>query len=389
MEGKVKAKNKIAFLLKKERESLGLTLKEVSKKMEFLHYQTLSNIESGKRDIKAWELAKLANIYSRDIDFFFKPEKKIEGYKILWRSPEENIKKEEIKRKFLNYCEKYKNLLLLLGEIEQENRKLFLNVNKNNLLTQNSFEYVSEIASKYSNLLQLGSRPSCSLVKILEEKVGIKIIHLELGSEISGGSTFGDFGMAILINANDASWRRNYDLAHEFFHLITWDIFSPEEIYKKDKQGKSKIEQLANVFASAFLLPEYELRSEFKKRIKNDQISMISLTEIAREFDVSIEALLWRLVNLNLIEKGTVKKELEKGTIKDIDRVSRYKSWRGEKPYLSSRYISLAIKAFQMGKISKAKLAEYIGKRFSEVPLFLQRYGYNESEDYSVEYSVT
>jgi len=382
-------KNKIASLLKNERESLGLTLKEVSEKIGFAHYQTLSGIESGEREIKAWELAKLATIYGRDVDFFLQPEERKKEAKILWRNPEENAKKKEIKRTFLTFCEKYKNLLELLEERQKENKELFLPLNKNNLLNQNSFEYVEKIASDYLNLLQLGSRPACSLAKILEEKIGIKIIHLELIPEFSGGSTFGEFGMAILINSNDAPWRRNYDLAHEFFHLTTWDYFSPEEIYKKDRQGKNRIEQLADVFASAFLLPEDELRSEFKKRVEKNSISYLNLIEIAREFGVSIEALLWRLVNLNLIKKDTVKGELEKRSIKDFDKKFRHTDWGEEKPYLSSRYISLAIKAFQMGKISKAKFAEYVGKKFSEATSFLKKYGYDENEDYSVAYNIT
>ena len=385
----MKEKNKIASLLKSERESLGLTLKEVSEKMEFAHYQTLSNIESGEREIKAWELAKLSNIYSRDIDFFLWLEKRKKEANILWRNPEESVKKKGIERKFLSFCEKYQNLLKLIGEKEQENKELFLHVSKNNLLNRNSFEYVSKIASDYLNLLQLGSRPACSLEKILEEKVGIKIIHLELDPEISGGSTVGDFGVAILINANDAPWRRNYDLAHEFFHLITWNYFSPEEIYKKDRKGKNRIEQLADVFASAFLLPEDELRNEFSKKSEKNYISYLNLIETAREFGVSIEALLWRLVNLNLIKKDTVIKELERGSIKDVDRKHRNSYLDGEKPYLSSKYISLAIKAFQMGKISKAKFAEYVDKKFSEVSSFIKKYGYDENEDYSVTFSTT
>lgn len=111
-------KYKIASLLKSERELLGLTLKEVSERIGFANYQTLSSIESGKRGIKAWELAKLADIYGRDIDFFLLPEEGKNEVKILWRNPEESLKKEEIKRKFLLFCEKYKNLLKLLGEKE-------------------------------------------------------------------------------------------------------------------------------------------------------------------------------------------------------------------------------------------------------------------------------
>jgi Zn-dependent peptidase ImmA (M78 family)/transcriptional regulator with XRE-family HTH domain len=379
----------IASLLKKERESLGFTLKEVSEKIGFAHYQTLRNIESGEREIKAWELVKLSNIYGRGLNYFLWPEERKVEAEILWRNPEQSTDKEEIKRKFLSFCEKYKNLLKLLGEKEQENKELLLPLSKNKLINQNSFEYVTKIASDYLNLLQLGSRPACSSAKILEEKVGIKIIHLELEPGISGGSTIGDFGMAILINANDAPWRRNYNLGHEFFHLITWNHFSSEEIYKKDKKGKNRIEQLSDVFASAFLLPENELRNEFQKKVEKKNISYLNLVEIAREFDVSIEALLWRLVNLNLIKKETVPSELEKGNIKDFDRKIRSTYWGGEKPYLSSKYISLAIKALQMGKISKTKFAEYVDKKFSEVPSFLKKYGYDENEDYSVEYSIT
>ncbi|MCK4646943.1 MAG: hypothetical protein KAU46_11885, partial [Candidatus Aminicenantes bacterium] len=118
-------------------------------------------------------------------------------------------------------------------------------------------------------------------------------------------------------------------------------------------------------------------------------ISYLNLIETAREFGVSIEALLWRLVNLNLIKKDTVIKELERGSIKDVDRKHRNSYLDGEKPYLSSKYISLAIKAFQMGKISKAKFAEYVDKKFSEVSSFIKKYGYDENEDYSVTFSTT
>ena len=60
----------LSDLLKNEREELGFTLKSVSKKMGFNNYQTLSSIEAGEREVKAWELSQLANIYGRDIEYF-------------------------------------------------------------------------------------------------------------------------------------------------------------------------------------------------------------------------------------------------------------------------------------------------------------------------------
>lgn len=372
-----------ASLLKKEREALKLTLKEVSDKMGFSHYQILSSIESGKRDLKAWELASLAKLYHRDINYFLFPEEKKKEAEVLWRTPKPGPHQEEIKRDFFNYCYKYKALLKLLGEKGTENRDEILPADKDNLLDSRSFEYVAKKASRYIDLLQLGARPACALAKTLEDKIGIKILYMALPEGVSGGSTVSEFGMAILVNSEDAPWRRNFDLAHEFFHLITWDYFPSDQIYRKDK-----VERLANVFASAFLMPEEEIKSEVEKRTTAGSISDFSLIEIARDFEVSMEALLWRLVNLGLLDKKVVDDGIALNRLRDMEKRTRKTDPRADNPYLSSRYISLAIRAFHLGKISKAKLAEYVGKKFSEVPEFLRENGYSEDEDYSVEYSV-
>ena len=374
----------LASLLKKERKVLGLTLKEVSHKLGFSHYQTLSNIESGKRDIKAWELAGLSKTYGRDVDYFLFPKHQKKEGKILWRNPEANIQHERVKRIFFNYCEKYRSLLKLLGEKELENRDLLLLTEKSELLNRHSFEYVAKKAADYLNLLQLGARPSCSLSKILEDKIGIKVLYMSLPDGISGASAISDFGMAILVNSEDAPWRRNFDLAHEFFHLITWDYFPIEQIYEKDN-----IERLANVFASAFLMPEDEIRREVEKRTCSGKITYFGLIEIAQDFDVSIDALLWRLVNLGVMDKKAAINEIETGRLKDMEKKTRSVDTKTKKPYLSSRYIALAIKAFHLGRISRAKLADYVGKNYSEIPTFLTEFGYREDEDYSVEYSIT
>jgi len=383
---------KLANCLKRERESLDFTQKEVSKKLGFNNYQTLSSIEAGEREVKAWELVKLAEIYGRDIDYFLNLELPETTFsRILWRSPETSPQKTLVERQFISLCKHYQNLLNLLNEPEVSYTGLIFKIEKHRLLAQDAFKYIENLASKYISILKLGYRPSCSLTKILEEEMGIKIIFLPIDSNISGGSTIDDnFGMAVLVNANDAPWRRNFDLAHEFFHLITWEDFAPDEIYQDETRGKSRVEQLADVFAASLLLPEEEVRDEFETRTENKSISYLNLVEIARDFEVSIEALLWRLVNLGLLKKENIQDELEKGTIKDIDKKHRHTDWaETEKPYLSAKFISLAIKAFHLGKISKGKLAEYVGEKYSAIPSFLKRYGYDENEDYSIAYRTT
>jgi Zn-dependent peptidase ImmA (M78 family)/DNA-binding XRE family transcriptional regulator len=382
---------KLANLLKKERESLDLTLKEVSKKLGFNNYQTLSSIEAGEREVKAWELAKLARIYGRDIDYYLNFDSPKKEVRILWRSPETSPQKTLIERQFISICERYQNLLKILDEPNISATGSKLNIDKHELLTQDAFKCVEELASRYLSILKLGYRPARSLAKILEEEMGIKIIFLPMDSDISGGSTIDkEFGMAVLVNSNDAPWRRNIDLAYEFFHLTTWEDFTPEVIYQDNIGGKNRVEQLANIFASSLLIPEKEIRDVFNERADKNSISYLNLVDIARDFEVSIEALLWRLVNLGLLRKEDIQEELEKGSIKDIDKKQQNTDWAEiEKPYLSTKYISLAIKAFYLGKISKGKLAEYVDENYSAIPSFLNKYGYDENEDYSVVYRTT
>jgi Zn-dependent peptidase ImmA (M78 family) len=389
LEGIMDKNTTIAYILKKEREALNYTLKYVSKKMGFSNYQTLGSIESGEREIKAWELAKLAEIYGRKIDFFISKQTGIFQPKVLWRDPSKTEQTIEAERRFLLFCQNYKRLLELTNE---DNTKLpvfhFSSHDKKEFRSR-GFNYVVELSEECRRILNLGGRPAYSLSNILEQVLGILVLYMDLGSGGSGASTSGDFGRAILINSSDAPWRRNYDLAHELFHLITWDIFSDEEIYSKSKNTKSEVEQWADAFASAILLPAEEVRREFSKRLDGNKIAYISLVEIAREFKVSIEALLWRLVNLNLLNRKDVEKCIREEEIKDINKKMRITDWIDEKPYLSSRYVALAIKALQMGRISKAKFAEYINKPFSEVSSFLKKYGYDENEDYSIAFAAS
>ncbi|MFW6131605.1 MAG: ImmA/IrrE family metallo-endopeptidase [Candidatus Aminicenantaceae bacterium] len=209
-----------------------------------------------------------------------------------------------------------------------------------------------------------------------------------MDSDISEGCTKDHhFGSAILINENNAPWRRHFDIAHELFHLITWELFTEEEIHHDKIEGERRVEQLADVFASSLLLPEKEVRDEFEKRIDEESITYLDLVHMARDFVVPLEALLLRMINIGLLDKEKIQKGMDNGSVKDIDKKYRHSQWsETAKPHISERYISLAIKAFFLGKITKEKLAEYVDESYSAIPSFLRNYGYDENEDYSIEY---
>jgi len=93
------------------------------------------------------------------------------------------------------------------------------------------------------------------------------------------------------------------------------------------------------------------------------------------------------LTHLGLLDIEKIQEDLENGNIQDFDKKYRHSQWaETAKPHLSARYISLAIKAFLSGKITKEILAEYVDESYSTIPAFLRKYGYDENEEYSLGY---
>ncbi|MEK7449843.1 MAG: XRE family transcriptional regulator [Planctomycetota bacterium] len=376
--------------LEAEREKLGLKLQEVATQMGFPNYQTLRSIELGEREIKAWELSKLARIYHRDFSYFLEGpiNAEVVNPRIIWRA--QSAKTPLVEQKFLRFIENYEKIEKMVCVKKDKFKPIQWDDKEKNDFYQYPYRKIEDLALNHQRLLNLGGRPAYILPKILEESLTVKIFYWNLGDAGSGASTIHDiFGPAILINAGDSTWRRHYNIAHEFFHLLTWSIFTDEEIYDKN-EGKSKVEQWADAFASALLMPSEEIRAKFNKRHTKDGIAFFDLVELSQEFEVSTEALLWRLVNLNILKRTSVQTALQEGLLQQIDRQKRNETGKKDiEPDTSPRFINLAIKAFSMGRISKAKLAEYLEIPFSEASSFLKKRGYDENKDYTREFSVT
>lgn len=366
--------------LKKARERLNMKLQEVATQMDFNHYQIVSSIEDGTRKIKASELAKLSKIYLRDISYFLNPKEEKEDLVVLWRNKQEGSKIKIIEQQFLRYCNNYFDLEERLG-IEH---KIFLQKLNNYTSSDFNIQSVNKIANEYYRMLQLGSRPACILEKVLEEKYHIKVVYMNLENYASAASAIGKFGTAILINSSERSWRSNYNIAHELFHIITWDVFENYDVHTYC-DDKSPVEKWADIFASNILLPSDEVITEFENRIKDEKISIIDLIGIAREFEVSTSALLWRLVNLKRLNKKDVEKLIDDESFRLIDKEHRNHIKHSKTPQISNRYINLAFKAYQKGLISKGKLSDYLNVDRSEVDSELQEYGYNIEEIYEQE----
>ncbi len=189
-----------------------------------------------------------------------------------------------------------------------------------------------------------------------------------------------------LMNLNEAPWRRNYNFAHEIFHLITWNSFPPD-LLEKDQNLWDKLEKTANVFASCLLLPSDVVTVEFEKNIDKNSIAYIDLIGMARKFDVSTEALLFRLLNLKLLDKNTVDNILKDQLFREIDKSTMAPSW-WQPPEFPERFVRLAFVVYKKGRLSKAKLAEMLDTSLIDLAKTLQEYGHKDREGYDAEVRV-
>ena len=231
--------------LSKAREAIGYTQKKVFE-LTGISTPCLSDYENNKREPRFSDLSRLAEVYKRSIEFFLTDKLPAEPI-MLWRDGPSNIEEtKETEAEFRRFCQQYRKLELCTGET----RKAVFPQPEVANPDQFSWPQAESFARKIHNDLCLGDIPSASLKRILEERYYVKIFHLEFtGSALSTVSD--EFGPAVLLNSRNVSWRRNYDLAHELFHLLTWSIFRV-----KSREPSENEERLANFFASTLLMPE-------------------------------------------------------------------------------------------------------------------------------------
>ena len=354
--------------LKKAREAIGYNQTEAAQKAGLSSASTICDFENGRREPKFSQLSKLAGIYHKSVEFFFSENIPADPI-LLWRSsPADEITRKKVEAEFKELCEQYYKLEVLTEELRS------VRLPEPDCKDSNEFQFreAYSLAHKTAKEFSLGDIPSSSLKRILEEKYYIKIFHLPfVGSAIS---TVDQFGYAILLNSSESTkeWRRNYDLAHELFHLLTWDVFRKKV---EDCMPSDMEEKLANAFASALLMPEELLRDKIRQYSNNKgQISFDGLNDIAREFDVSLEALLWRL--------HFVYHKEESETVKYIEIVKNYRTTRqsavpGKFP---ERYCVLAERALREGKLSLLQFAKFMSMPYKKAQDYLV-----EDEDFTDE----
>ena len=187
-----------------------------------------------------------------------------------------------------------------------------------------SFKYSDAyaLAEEIRSELDLGDYPATSFVKVLEEKYGVKFFFNELDGNGSAAASASDYGLCILISANEPAWRQHFSIAHELFQIVTWSDQLLEQV-RTDKDLWDYNEKLANAFAAGFLVPAEALHREIRSLVRENKLNDAGIVAIARQFGVSLESLLWRMAGLFIIKRDAVERALAGGQLRALDQESR------------------------------------------------------------------
>ncbi len=344
----------IGYRVKAARETAGWTQERLAERLGLNDRQSVSDLENGKRRLQPDELVLLSDALGREIEFFLDPFAVVGEARFSWRTspglPESNLDDFELR------AGQWIGLLRWLREEEQARSPLKFSLR---LTTQSSFEEAIARAEELVVALKLGQIPAERLIERVERDLDIPVLFVDTlttpeGESVSGATChLQDLGV-ILINRNEAEARRFYDLAHELFHALTWDAMNPShrESNSLEERGRGRtrrIEQLANNFAAALLMPTGSLEQLIDKRRIMDAGH---LTDVAAQLRVAPVALAWRLFNMKWIDEATREA---------LQQERQHASVVGTPKRFSASVVAMLYRAIDCGRLSARKAAKAMG----------------------------
>lgn len=343
----------IGYRVKAAREAAGWNQDRLAELLGLNDRQSVSDLENGKRRLLPDELVVLSDALDRDVEFFLDPFVVAGEAQFSWRA-EPQLQQEQLDE-FELRAGQWIGLLRWLREQEQGRTSPLKHSLR--LTMQSSFEEAISRAEDLVEALKLGKVPAERLIDSVEKELDIPVLFVDTLSNddleaISGATChLQDLGV-ILINRHEPEARRFYDLAHELFHALTWDAMKPEhrESNSFEERGRTRrIEQLANNFAAALLMPTASLEQLIDQRHIGD---VDHLADVAAELRVAPTALAWRLFNMRWIDQAACEA---------LRRERQRTSVAGTPKRFSPAFVGMLHRAIDHGRLSARKAAKAVG----------------------------
>lgn len=171
---------------------------------------------------------------------------------------------------------------------------------ENNLIPidNNTIENYAKMVRDYWNM---GDKPIDNLISIIQ-KNGIMVSKIKLRlKKIDAFSVWFNNRPFIFLNSDkDTNSRIRFDIAHELAHILMYSDFYSEEDLKCNKILE-KVEDEANRFASAFIMPKVT----FSKDVFSTSID--HFIQMKSKWKVSIGSMIYRFESLDILSQNQIK----------------------------------------------------------------------------------
>lgn len=271
-------------LLRLARQRLGLAQGEAAERLG-VPQVTLSRYETGAAMPNNEFVARAADVYGLPVSFFSQTDQ-IYGAPVsvhpMWRR-KHDVTVRELDRIVAEINIRIMHIRRMLDAVEYSPRTNIPKLDKEDYGGD-----IERIAALVRAHWLIPSGPLSNLVGAVEA-AGAVVVYSPLSGCAVSGVTISAPGLLpiIILNADQPADRLRFTLAHELGHLVMHRFPNPN------------MENEANDFASAFLMPVNDIKIALRGRI-----DLRRLAALKPEWRVSMQAILYRAQSLGLIEKS-------------------------------------------------------------------------------------
>jgi Zn-dependent peptidase ImmA (M78 family)/transcriptional regulator with XRE-family HTH domain len=345
--------------LKALREEKSLSQEDLANLFGFNDRQTVSAIETGERRLTADELLLIVQKLGTPLDYFTDPFRLVGEGRFNWRQT--NVPAQVLgayERVAGQLIAAFRTLGTQVGEEPPLERRSL------RLTKASRFEDAAAAGERFAAARKLGDVPARRLAAVMERDLDILVLMVTPShAGVSGAACRLPDLDVVLINRDEVAGRRHFDLAHELFHILTWDAMPPVHVEDATETGGNRVEQLANAFASALLMPARVVGVAADWHPLRGDALVARLNATADRLEVTASALLWRLVSLDLLEKAEAR-AVPADAIRNNGHLTGLfaKSPASERPPLfSKRFVEIVARAVDEGRVSVRKIAGLLG----------------------------
>lgn len=339
----------IGSRIKALREERKLSQDDLARLFGFKDRQTVSAIETGERRVTADELVIAVEKLGASLDFFTDPFRLDGEARFSWRQTDVGAERlAAYERSAGRWVAAYRVVAPQVG------RALPLLRRALGLTRQSSFEDAMAAGERFAAEFALGEVPATRLADAMERQLGILVLMVDAFEGISGAACRLPELDCVLINRREVAGRRHFDLAHELFHILTWDAMPPEHVEEAREQGGNRVEQLANNFASALLMPAAVLDGLANWAELSTEELAERIPAAAAALQVTAPAVKWRLAALGRIKPATARSLADAA----LRRNGRPAAADREPPPLFSRpFVEVIAEGIEGGRLSARRAA--------------------------------